>query len=112
MLALAVTSGVSAQQATEEGKALADSFIRMRSCRVGTPNPQFVARRAPSSQGRENPYIGNQRQLVVLASFQDQDFVEDHEAALQKWNKIFNKENYAEERFVGSIHDYFMSLFL
>lgn len=109
MLALAVTSGVSAQQATEEGKALADSFIRMRSCRGGTPNPQFVARRAPSSQGRENPYIGNQRQLVVLASFQDQDFAEDHEAALQKWNKIFNKENYAEERFVGSIHDYFMS---
>lgn len=58
-------------------------------------------------QGGENPYVGNRRQLVVLASFQDLDFAEDHEGALQKWEKIFNTENYDEDRFVGSIHDYF-----
>jgi M6 family metalloprotease-like protein len=57
----------------------------------------------------ENPYIGNRRQLVVMASFQDLDFTENHETTLQKWEKIFNVENYTEDRFVGSIHDYFMA---
>ena len=83
--------------------------IRQRGCRVGKPNPQFVLRRAQAVQGDENPYVGNRRQLVVLASFQDQDFAETHEAALQKWDKIFNAENYTEDSFVGSVHDYFMA---
>ncbi len=104
MLALAVASGVSAQLATESEPA-----APLRGCRVGTPNPQFRPRSAPLLQGGENPYIGNRRQLVVLASFQDQDFAEDHEAALLKWDKIFNAENYTEDRFVGSVHDYFMA---
>lgn len=104
MLALAMTTGASAQQETESEPA-----IHLRGCRVGTPNPQFKPRRAPRLQGAENPYIGNRHQLVVLASFQDQDFAEDHEGALQKWNKIFNAENYTEDRFAGSIHDYFMA---
>ena len=104
MLALAMTTGASAQQKTES-----EPVAQLRGCRVGTPNPQFKPRRAPLLQGSENPYIGNRRQLVVLVSFQDQDFMEDHETALQKWDKIFNTENYTEDRFVGSIHDYFMA---
>ena len=104
MLTLAVTLGMSAQQETERGPV-----AHLRGCRVGTPNPQFKSRRAPLLKGGENPYIGNRRQLVVLASFQDMDFMEDHEAALQKWGKIFNVENYTENDFVGSLHDYFMA---
>lgn len=60
-------------------------------------------------QGAESLYTGKRHQLVVLASFQDQDFEEDHETALQKWERIFNAENYTEDRFVGSVHDYFMA---
>ena len=104
MLAFAMTLGVSAQQEAEREPA-----SHLRSCRMGTPNPRFKPRRAPLLQGSENPYVGNRRQLVVLASFQDQDFLEDHEAVLQKWDKIFNREHYDEGKFVGSVHDYFMA---
>ena len=89
--------------------AEATDVIRQRGCRVGAHNPRFVLRRAQALQGDVNPYVGNRRQLVVLASFQDQDFAEDHEAALQKWDKIFNAEGYSEGSFVGSVHDYFMA---
>ena len=87
----------------------ATDVLHLRGCRVGTPNPLFVPRRAPSSQNGENPYLGNRRQMVVLASFKDQDFMEDHDATLQKWNKIFNAENYTEEMYVGSVRDYFLA---
>lgn len=109
MLAFAIATGASAQQETGKRNTQGEPVIHLRSCRVGTPNPQFAPHRAPSLQGGENPYVGNRHQLVVLASFQDQDFAEDHEATLQKWEKIFNAENYAEGRFFGSLHDYFMA---
>ena len=102
MLALVVTSGVSAQQETAP-------VVHQRSCRMGTPRPEFTFRRASSSPSGENPYVGNRHQLVVLAAFQDQDFSEEHNAALQTWNKIFNAEHYSEGNFVGSVHDYFMA---
>lgn len=109
MLALAMATGISAQMVTEKSDAQGEPFVRVRGCRAGTPNPLFMPHRAPSLQGGENPYIGNRHQLVILASFQDQDFAEDHETTLQKWGKIFNAENYAEDRFFGSLHDYFMA---
>ena len=109
LLALAMTAGASAQQVIEKSDAPGETAIHLRGCRAGTPNPQFVTRRAPSLQSGENTYIGNRHQLVVLASFQDQDFAEDHDATLQKWDKIFNAENYVENMFVGSVHDYFMA---
>ena len=40
--------------------------------------------------GSGSTYNGDRRQLVVLVSFQDQDFAEDHDAALAKWGNIFN----------------------
>lgn len=89
--------------------SLATDGVRLRGCRVGTPNPQFVPRRAPSLQGGENPYVGDRRQLVVLASFQNQDFAEDHDATLATWNKIFNAEGYCEGSYVGSVRDYFLA---
>ncbi|MCR4921564.1 MAG: M6 family metalloprotease domain-containing protein [Bacteroidaceae bacterium] len=102
MLALAVIPAVSAQQETV-------SAVRLRSCRVGKPRPDFAFRRAPSSPQGENPYVGSRRQLVVLAAFQDQDFSQEPDAALQTWNRIFNAEHYAEGSFVGSVHDYFVA---
>ncbi|MBO4597880.1 MAG: M6 family metalloprotease domain-containing protein [Bacteroidaceae bacterium] len=106
MLVLAITATISAQQTTEKNDNL--EHIHVRGCRAGTPNPKMPTRHAPSLQDNLH-YIGNRRQLVVLASFQDQDFAEDHDATLQTWNKIFNMENYEEGSFVGSVHDYFMA---
>lgn len=59
--------------------------------------------------GSGSTYNGDRRQLVVLVSFQDQDFAEDHDAALAKWGNIFNVEGYSENGYVGSVHDYFLA---
>ena len=87
--------------------ASANDEIRQRGCRVGTPNPHISTRRSPSLSNGANPYIGDRRQLVILVSFQDKDFKDDQINTLQKWDKIFNAENYSEGDYVGSIHDYF-----
>ena len=101
-----------------QGISAADGVI-LRGCRVGTPNPQFVPRRAPFFDDRngstdsihftQNPYIGNRRQLVVMASFQDQDFAADHAATLTHWDNIFNAEGYSEGGYYGSVRDYFLA---
>lgn len=83
--------------------------IHQRGCRAGKPNPQFVHRRSSLLQNGENPMIGNRRQLVVLASFQDQDFAQDHESALATWDQVFNAENFSDDKYVGSLHDYFLA---
>jgi M6 family metalloprotease-like protein len=56
-----------------------------------------------------NPYIGDRRQLVVLASFADRTFKGDEAATMEQWEKIFNAENFNEQSFYGSIHDYFFA---
>ena len=89
--------------------ASATDVVRRNGCRVGTPNPQYVPHRAPLLQRGENKFIGNRRQMVVLASFQDQDFAEDHEATLSAWDKLFNAKDFSDDMFVGSVHDYFLS---
>lgn len=103
--AMMAAMNISAQ--TYELTSSPTEVIRHRACRVGTVSPQFSPRRAPLFQNGENPYIGDRHQMVVLASFQDRDFKEDHEATLETWNKIFNMENYSENKFYGSVHDYF-----
>jgi len=50
-------------------------------------------------------YVGERRQLVVLATFSDKDFSADDPVAL--WGNIFNAVDYSEAPFVGSVHDYF-----
>ncbi len=87
----------------------ATEVLRQRGCRVGTLSPQFRTRRAQALLNGENPYIGNRRQLVVLAAFQNQDFADGGHAALEKWNRIFNVQNYNEGMYAGSVHDYFIS---
>ena len=87
----------------------ATDTIHLRGCRVGKPNPNTIRHRAPLLANGENPYIGNRHQLVVLASFQDQDFAEDRETTLRTWDMIFNAENYNEDSFVGSVHDFFLT---
>ena len=91
-----------------QGTSAADAVVQ-RGCRVGKPNPQFTPRRAQAVSDSENPYVGDRRQLVVLASFQDQDFAEDHDAALTTWDKIFNAEGYGEDGYTGSVRDYFLA---
>ena len=105
----AIMTAVNVNAQTVEPTSSATEVIRQRNCRVGTPNPHFVPRRAMSYDNGKSPYVGNRRQLVVLASFQDRDFTEDHDAALTKWNNIFNAENYTDGMYVGSVHDYFLA---
>ncbi|MBO4659677.1 MAG: M6 family metalloprotease domain-containing protein [Prevotella sp.] len=94
---------------TEEPTSSAVEVVRLRGCRVGTPRPDFVSHRIPVLQDGETPYVGDRRQLVVLASFQDRDFQEDHNAALNKWDMIFNAVDFTEDMYVGSVHDYFLA---
>lgn len=110
ILLLALTAMMTAMNAnaqSKESSSADEEVIQLRGCRMGTPNPQFAPRRSPLLQNGENLYIGNRRQMIVLASFQDRDFKEDHDATLTKWDKIFNAENYTEDKYVGSVHDYF-----
>ena len=107
-----VTSMLIAMNVNAQTKELTSAdveVIHQRGCRVGTHNPHFVPRHSPLFQKGENPYIGNRHQLVVMASFKDRDFKEDHNATLAKWYKIFNAKNFNEDKYVGSIHDYFMA---
>lgn len=55
----------------------------------------------------DNHYIGDKRQLVVMAAFADKAFTNDKEQTLSLWNDILNAENYTNGQFAGSIHDYF-----
>lgn len=50
-------------------------------------------------------YMGERRQLVVLASFSDCTFQDAD--PLQLWNRIFNEPDFSEPPFYGSVHDYF-----
>ena len=103
--ALMAVMNVTAQ--TKEPTSSATEVIRQRGCRIGTHNPHFIPRRSPLLQNGETPYVGDRHQLVVMASFQDRDFKEDHNTTLMTWDKIFNVENYNEGLFSGSVHDYF-----
>jgi len=86
--------------------------IQQRGCRRGYGNSQTAsARQAIHTQSQStastNPYIGDRRQLVVLAAFSDSAFSDNETATLEKWNLIFNQEHYNEDKYTGSLHDYF-----
>ena len=108
LIALGVMLAATSLNAQTNERTTSDmEIIRQRPCRMGTVSPQFTPRRAPFLRKDENPYIGERHQMVVMASFQDRDFKTDHETTLETWNKIFNMENYAEDGYYGSVHDYF-----
>ena len=100
----------------------AQEAIRMRNCHPVSAEvslsghnthrvPAILGSGAADSELRapyNNPYIGDRRQLVVLAAFSDQPFKGGKAETLELWNKIFNTENYSEEPFHGSVHDYFL----
>lgn len=73
------------------------------------PDQTSQATRSMASQSRLNaqraPLIGEYRQLVILASFSDKTFKD--EDPLEVWDKIFNQEDFREQPFYGSVHDYF-----
>ena len=81
--------------------------VRLRPCRPATAITRTAVHRASSQTGRANLYIGDRRQLVVLAAFQDLGFRETREEALAKWDDIFNAKGFREGNYVGSVHDYF-----
>lgn len=83
--------------------AAADDSIRLRSCNIRN-NTQHALTRSVK-QNRSVSYIGHKRQLVVLAAFADVSFVDPN--PLQLWGRIFNEEGFAEDQFIGSVHDYF-----
>ena len=87
----------------------AEDGIRLRGCRRGVQLAPTRAHRSQPSprQAGGDFYHGDRHQLVVLAAFRDQAFEGDEATALDKWDQIFNAENYQENAFVGSVHDYF-----
>ena len=87
----------------------AENDIVQRGCRRGVMSESTRSRRVkelPRHVGGDF-YLGDRRQLVILAAFQDKQFQGGSAEALSKWDQIFNAENYQESPFVGSVHDYF-----
>lgn len=77
-----------------------------RNCRPASRQPLSLhhnAHRAATGPG--TTYMGDRRQLVVLASFADKSFADAD--PVSQWNKIFNQKNFSEAPFKGSVHDYF-----
>jgi len=109
VLAIFVAMGAMAQQMVEKTVLQEEQLVPQRGCRMGVHSLQSTHSRSRALQTATNPYIGNRRQLVIMASFKDRDFAEEHSATYQKWDKIFNAENYSEDGFYGSLHDYFMA---
>ena len=110
LLLIAVTAIITAMYVNAQTKEVTSpdaEIIRLRGCRIGTPNPQSAPHHSPLLQNGKTPYVGDRHQLVVLAAFKDRDFKEDHDATLTTWDKIFNAVNYTEDMYVGSVHDYF-----
>ena len=86
----------------------AQDIIRVRNCRPQLSDSHIIlSRRTQSRDSGVNPYIGDRRQLVVLAAFKDRPFVGNEQVTMQKWNNILNTENYINEPYIGSLHDYF-----
>ena len=88
--------------------------------------PRSISSKRAAAAKRAKSYIGNKRQLVVLASFSDLDFESENslqlvilasfsdldfesEDPLALWNQILNQPNYHEGYYQGSVHDYFYS---
>ena len=67
--------------------------------------PRSVSSKRAAAAKRAKSYIGEKRQLVILASFSDLDF--ESEDPLSLWNQILNQPNYHEGNYQGSVHDYF-----
>ena len=84
--------------------AVAEKGVRMRNCRPKARTPQAFSRNLHQANAT-NPYIGDRRQLVILASFNDQLFKEENPLPL--WDRIFNEQGFSEGSFHGSVHDYF-----
>lgn len=89
--------------------------IHVRSCRPGLERidvSKYTQRRASALRRTDsdtvaNPYIGERRQLVVLAEFADQGFLGDSLQTLEQWDKILNARNLSDTVLYGSLHDYF-----
>ena len=62
-------------------------------------------RKAFSTPLQSHTFLGERRQLVILAAFSNASFVSPSPVDL--WGKIFNQEKFSEGRFHGSVHDYF-----
>ncbi len=92
--------------------ATAQTDIQQLGCRRGTPRVTQSGhlRSASISQTKKTGgdfYKGDLKQLTVLVSFNDLQFQDDEATTMTKWDKIFNQENYQEDPYVGSVHDYF-----
>ena len=91
--------------------AVAQEIVSSQVCRRGTPREQSSLFRRTEDKQRipgGDYYHGERHQLTILVNFNDRQFQDGQSAALEKWSKIFNAENYHEGSFVGSVHDYFM----
>ena len=69
-------------------------------------NAQYAKRLPATRSVSDFPgYYGNKRVILILVNFADVAFQAEHDNAL--FQRILNEENFQEEPFVGSVHDYF-----
>ena len=66
----------------------------------------LLSKRAAGTS-QPNAYVGEKRQLLLLANFSDQPFKDEDPLTL--WSRIFNEENLTEPPFYGSVRDYFLA---
>ena len=78
VLSIFVAMGAMAQQMVEKTVLQEEKLVPQRGCRMGVHSLQSTHSRSRALQTATNPYIGNRRQLVIMASFKDRDFAEEH----------------------------------
>ena len=57
--------------------------------------------------GHPKSFVGTMKIPVILVDFKDVKFAEEH--GLHYYEDLFNRENYADTLFFGSVHDYFLA---
>ena len=68
-------------------------------------SPKTISGQRAAVAQRSSSFIGDKRQLVVLASFSDLEFRQ--EEPLTIWEPIFNQVNFKDSLHYGSVRDYF-----
>ena len=74
---------------------------------VRTASNEGNARRVRRRVGSFQPLTGKKRGLIILVSFQDNEFTVPQPQ--QTFNDFFNKAGYTDYGMTGSVHDYFLA---
>ena len=93
----------------EDGTAVAvsaEQLEKQSAARRQYAHKRRLARRAQAKAAAESPYLGQKKGLILLVSFTDETFLEEHNHAL--YESIANEPGFTNDMgFEGSVADYF-----